>query len=376
METTVRDNPEESRYEIRDGDHVLGLAAYERRGDTTVFTHTEVDPDAGQNGLGSTLVRAALDDVRGQRRARWCRSARSSAAGSSGTRTTPTSWSPAADDRPGRRRPRPGRSGRAGHPARVRRLRVPVLRGRGARAAAGGGGVRRAGAAGVPQLPARRRAPLRADRGAGRRGGRRPGRVLADARAALRPAGPAGRRGAARLRRGARARRRAGWWGTPAQVFGDKVEADFAAGLAAGVGGTPTVFIDGRLSPGRVEAGALRRAIGMAPGRTGQARTDGATQGRGGSVGGPSVSGEHSENRSPRTRSRTTPATAAVTEPARMPIVACSRSALVGERQVGDEQRDGEPDPGQRRPGHEVRPADAAGQHARARCAARRRCPR
>jgi predicted GNAT family acetyltransferase len=64
METTVRDNPEESRYEIRDGDRVLGLAAYERRGDTTVFTHTTVDPDAGQDGLGSTLVRAALDDVR------------------------------------------------------------------------------------------------------------------------------------------------------------------------------------------------------------------------------------------------------------------------------------------------------------------------
>jgi uncharacterized protein len=64
METTVRDNPEENRYEIRDGDRVLGLAAYERRGDTVVFTHTEVDPDAGQDGLGSTLVRAALDDVR------------------------------------------------------------------------------------------------------------------------------------------------------------------------------------------------------------------------------------------------------------------------------------------------------------------------
>jgi predicted GNAT family acetyltransferase len=64
METTVRDNPEESRYEIRDGDRVLGLAAYERRGDTMVFTHTEIDPDAGEEGLGSTLVRAALDDVR------------------------------------------------------------------------------------------------------------------------------------------------------------------------------------------------------------------------------------------------------------------------------------------------------------------------
>jgi len=49
--------------------------------------------------------------------------------------------------------------------------------------------------------------------------------------------------------------------GDAAQAFGDKVEADFAAGLEAGVGGTPTVFIDGRLWTGRVEAGALRRAI-------------------------------------------------------------------------------------------------------------------
>src|SRR5512144_3142699 len=64
METTVRDDPEQSRYEIRDGDRVLGRAAYERTGNTTVFTHTVVDPDAGENGLGSTLVRAALDDVR------------------------------------------------------------------------------------------------------------------------------------------------------------------------------------------------------------------------------------------------------------------------------------------------------------------------
>lgn len=64
MEPTVRDAPEAQRYEIRDGERVLGLAAYERRGDTVVFTHTEVDPDAGESGLGSTLVRAALDDVR------------------------------------------------------------------------------------------------------------------------------------------------------------------------------------------------------------------------------------------------------------------------------------------------------------------------
>jgi predicted GNAT family acetyltransferase len=64
MEPTVRDAPGADRYEIRDGEQVLGFAAYQRRGDTVVFVHTEIDPDAGQSGLGSTLVRAALDDVR------------------------------------------------------------------------------------------------------------------------------------------------------------------------------------------------------------------------------------------------------------------------------------------------------------------------
>jgi predicted GNAT family acetyltransferase len=66
MEPTVTDAPEDSRYEIRDGDRLLGLAAYERRGDRVVFTHTEVDDAAEHKGLGSSLVRAALDDVRGK----------------------------------------------------------------------------------------------------------------------------------------------------------------------------------------------------------------------------------------------------------------------------------------------------------------------
>jgi predicted GNAT family acetyltransferase len=66
MEPTVRDVPESGRYEIRDGDRLLGIAAYERRGDAIRFTHTEVNPDAGESGVGSRLVRAALDDVRGK----------------------------------------------------------------------------------------------------------------------------------------------------------------------------------------------------------------------------------------------------------------------------------------------------------------------
>ncbi|MGY1841772.1 MULTISPECIES: GNAT family N-acetyltransferase [unclassified Modestobacter] len=64
METTVTDAPEDSRYEIRDGERLLGQAAYQRRGNQVVFTHTEVDSGEENSGLGSTLVRAALDDVR------------------------------------------------------------------------------------------------------------------------------------------------------------------------------------------------------------------------------------------------------------------------------------------------------------------------
>lgn len=66
METTVRDAPDASRYEIRDGDdRLLGIADYQRRDAGQIrFTHTEVKPDAGDSGLGSRLVRGALDDVR------------------------------------------------------------------------------------------------------------------------------------------------------------------------------------------------------------------------------------------------------------------------------------------------------------------------
>ncbi|HYX97601.1 MAG TPA: GNAT family N-acetyltransferase [Geodermatophilus sp.] len=64
MEITVTDVPEAGRYEARAGDRVLGQANYQRQGDRVVFTHTEVDPAAEGSGVGGTLVRGALDDVR------------------------------------------------------------------------------------------------------------------------------------------------------------------------------------------------------------------------------------------------------------------------------------------------------------------------
>ena len=63
-ELTVVDVPEDHKYEIREGDRVLGVTVYRRQGNVTEFLHTEVDPDAGRSGVGGTLVRAALDDVR------------------------------------------------------------------------------------------------------------------------------------------------------------------------------------------------------------------------------------------------------------------------------------------------------------------------
>ena len=56
--------PESNRYEARDGDDVVGLLAYETRGDVVVLTHTEVEPPAEGRGVGSGLARTALDDIR------------------------------------------------------------------------------------------------------------------------------------------------------------------------------------------------------------------------------------------------------------------------------------------------------------------------
>jgi predicted GNAT family acetyltransferase len=64
MATTVTDNEELHRYEIRlDGD-LAGFAEYHRRGDVVVFTHTEVDERFRGHGVATDLVRAALDRTR------------------------------------------------------------------------------------------------------------------------------------------------------------------------------------------------------------------------------------------------------------------------------------------------------------------------
>jgi protein-disulfide isomerase len=51
--------------------------------------------------------------------------------------------------------------------------------------------------------------------------------------------------------------------GETAQLFRPAIESDYAAALAEGVRGTPTLFVNGRLYTGRVELGPLRSALGL-----------------------------------------------------------------------------------------------------------------
>jgi predicted GNAT family acetyltransferase len=62
--SSVVDNPAKHRFEIRDGEDVVGLLEYERKGDALDLVHTEVKPELRNRGFGDELVRGALDDLR------------------------------------------------------------------------------------------------------------------------------------------------------------------------------------------------------------------------------------------------------------------------------------------------------------------------
>jgi predicted GNAT family acetyltransferase len=61
---TVRNNEELSRYEIVAKNQVAGIEQYSVAGETVTFLHTEIYPQFEGLGYASTLVRAALDDLR------------------------------------------------------------------------------------------------------------------------------------------------------------------------------------------------------------------------------------------------------------------------------------------------------------------------
>ncbi|HEY3205888.1 MAG TPA: GNAT family N-acetyltransferase [Gaiellaceae bacterium] len=62
-EAEVVDVPEASRFELRLGGRLIGLAAYRRRDGRIVFTHTEVDESCAGHGFGSRLAAEALDSA-------------------------------------------------------------------------------------------------------------------------------------------------------------------------------------------------------------------------------------------------------------------------------------------------------------------------
>ena len=60
----VNDNPDEQRYEaVLDGE-LAGFAAYRAEPGLIAFVHTEVETAFEGHGVGSTLIRQALEDVR------------------------------------------------------------------------------------------------------------------------------------------------------------------------------------------------------------------------------------------------------------------------------------------------------------------------
>lgn len=61
-EVTVTDNPAENRFEAHLGGQLAGIAEYRLADGIIDFIHTEVLVEG--KGIGSTLARSALDEVR------------------------------------------------------------------------------------------------------------------------------------------------------------------------------------------------------------------------------------------------------------------------------------------------------------------------
>ncbi|MBB4618125.1 GNAT family N-acetyltransferase [Sphingomonas abaci] len=61
----LRDNRAEQEFTLEVDGH-RAVAAYQREGEVIVFTHTLVPPEIEGRGVGSKLIRGALDSARDQ----------------------------------------------------------------------------------------------------------------------------------------------------------------------------------------------------------------------------------------------------------------------------------------------------------------------
>ena len=59
----VRDSPAQNRFEAYVDGSLVGIAEYDLTDEVITFVHTEVEDDLEGEGVGSALVRGALDDV-------------------------------------------------------------------------------------------------------------------------------------------------------------------------------------------------------------------------------------------------------------------------------------------------------------------------
>jgi predicted GNAT family acetyltransferase len=65
MNDTVSNNPAQQRYELAVDGHVAA-SYYEIADGVITFVHTEVPPELGGKGIGSKLIKGALDQVRAE----------------------------------------------------------------------------------------------------------------------------------------------------------------------------------------------------------------------------------------------------------------------------------------------------------------------
>jgi predicted GNAT family acetyltransferase len=63
MADTVLDNPARSRFELEVEGHIA-FSEYRLAGDTLTFIHTEVPDALAGKGVGSRLIKGALDQIR------------------------------------------------------------------------------------------------------------------------------------------------------------------------------------------------------------------------------------------------------------------------------------------------------------------------